>query len=145
MANEQDQKLSDLTDADELRLRDQRAVVEAYLQNEDAKQKYQTAAGKLGIVRAILGANVFTPDQTYELQCLGVVFGDAFVQEMELEWTMVEDEYGRDPAVWVPGTSIILFPLTIISKRIERGEPVDVFDLFNNAAAKVADLKQQGS
>ena len=30
---------------------------------------------------------------------------------------------------------MILFPLTMISKRIERGETVDVFDLYNGVAA----------
>lgn len=62
---------------------------------------------------------------------MGIVFGDAFVQEMGMEWVMVEDEYGTDPAVRLPGTTIIIFPLTMISKRVERGETVDVFDLFN--------------
>ncbi len=76
-------------------------------------------------------------EQTYELQCMGIVLGDAFVQEMKMEWVVVEDSYGRDPAVRMPGTSVIVFPLTMISKRIEAGEDVDVFDLFNGLAAMV--------
>jgi len=143
MTNEQ-QKITALTDADQKRLRDQRAVVEAYLGDEESKRKYQTAAGKLGTIRAILGSGVFKRDQTYELQCLGIVLGDAFVQELGMEWIMVEDEHGRDPAVRMPETSVILFPLTMISKRVERGEQVDVFELFNGVAAHVEDLKQRG-
>ena len=54
---------------------------------------------------------------------------------------MVEDEYGRDPCLVVDGTSIMLFPLTMISKRIERGEEVDVFDIFNALADDVEKLK----
>jgi hypothetical protein len=61
-----------------------------------------------------------------------------------MEWVMVEDEHGRDPAVRLPKTSIILFPLTMISKRIERGEKVDVFDLFNGVATKVQEMQRQG-
>jgi hypothetical protein len=64
-----------------------------------------------------------------------------FVQDMGMEWIMVEDEYGRDPAVRLPNTRIILYPMTMISKRIERGEKVDVFELYNGAAAQVEDLK----
>jgi Domain of unknown function (DUF3806) len=141
--NQPNQKLSALTEGDQQRLRDRRAVVEAQLGNEDAKQKYQTAAGKLGTLRAILQAGVFKRGQTHELQCLGVVLGDAFVQELGMEWIIVEDEYGRDPAVRMPGTSIILYPLTMISKRIERGEQVDVFELFNGVAGQVEELKRQ--
>jgi len=43
------------------------------------------------------------------------------------------------------GTSIILFPQTMISKRIERGEEVDVFDLFNGIVAKVEELRAKGA
>ena len=64
VSNEQKQRITALTGADEQRLRDQRAVVEQYLGNEDSKQKYQTAAGRLGTIRAVLDANVFKPDQT---------------------------------------------------------------------------------
>jgi hypothetical protein len=62
-----------------------------------------------------------------------------------MEWVMVEDEHSRDPAVRLPKTTIILFPLTMISKRVERGEKVDVFDLFNGVAAKVEQMQRQGS
>jgi hypothetical protein len=107
--------------------------------------RHQTVAGKLGTIRAILQANAFKPDQTYQLQCLGIVLGDALVQELKMEWVKVEDERGRDPAVQLPGTTIILYPLTMISKRIERGEQVDVFDLFNGIAAKVDEVQRKGS
>jgi len=32
----------------------------------------------------------------------------------------------------------------MISKPIERGEKVDVFDLFNGVAAKVEEMQRQG-
>jgi hypothetical protein len=136
-AGQLSQTVTSPSDADRQRLREQRAVVEKYLGDESSKTKYKTAAGKLGTIRAILDANVFKPNETYKLQCLGVVLGDAFAQELGMEWVMVEDARGRDPAVRLPGTSIILFPLTMISKRIERGQKVDVFELFNGVAADV--------
>ena len=137
-----EEKITALTEADEQALRDRRAVVEQLLGDDDSKRKYGTAAGKLGTIRAILQAGSFRRDQTYELQCLGVVLGDAFVQELGMEWVMAEDAYGRDPAVRIPNTTIILFPLTMVSKRVERGEHVDVFELFNGIAAHVADLQR---
>ena len=140
----ENQKISDLTAEDELLLQKQRAVIEEYLSNEEARRKYETPAGKLGAIRTILRAGVFKRDQTYNLQCLGIVLGDVFVQKMKMEWIMVEDENGRDPAIRMPGTSIILFPLTMISKRIERGEEVDVFDLFNRLANWVEEKQRDG-
>ena len=58
-----------------------------------------------------------------------------------MEWVMVEDDHGRDPAVRLPGTSIILFPLTMISKRIRHGNKVDVFDLFSVVASQVDETR----
>jgi hypothetical protein len=144
MTAQRDQKITALTEADQQRLRDQRAVVKNLIADESSRQNYQTAAGKLGVIRAILQSGTFKPDQTYKLQCLGVVLGDAFVQELNMEWVMVETNQGRDPAVRLPGTTIILFPLTMISKRMERGEKIDVFDLFNGIAANVEEIHRRG-
>ena len=144
MKSESNQKITALTGDDEKQLQDQRAVIEKFLPDDGSRQNYKKAAGKLGIIRAILDRKLIKPTQTYELQCLGIVLGDAFVQDLKMEWVMVEDEHGRDPAVRLPKTSIILFPLTMISKRIERGEKVDVFDLFNGVAAEVEEMQRQG-
>ncbi len=125
-----------LSEADHAQLATQRAVVERYLGNDPQNlENYASAAGKLGLLRAILEAKLFGPTHTYELQCMGVVFGDVFVQVCGWEWRMVEDELGRDPCIKVPGSSIVIYPLTLISKRIEHGDTVDVFALFDEIAA----------
>ena len=118
------------------RLNAQRTLIEKYLADEQSRQKYQTPAGKLGTLRALLKSKAFRRDQTYELQAMGVVLGDVFAQDMGFHWIIVEDEYGRDPALQYQDTSILLYPLTMISKRIERSEEVDVFDLYNGMAAE---------
>ncbi len=50
---------------------------------------------------------------------------------MALVWVVVEDDYGRDPALSLAGTTVLVFPQTMISKRVEDGEEIDVFKLFN--------------
>jgi hypothetical protein len=131
-----------LTAADEARLKQQRAVIERHLTTA-ALPKYATAAGKLSLLQALLKANVFSPQQTYPLQCMGVVLGDVFVQELDMHWVIVQDTHGRDPAVRLEDTPIILFPLTMISKRVERGETVDVLKLFGDIAAQVQAMLAQ--
>jgi len=73
---------------------------------------------------------------------MGVVFGDTFVKQFGFHWVIVKDKYGRVLAIRYKNTSIILFPLTRISKRIERGEKVDVFRLFHGLAAKIREIKK---
>src|SRR5262245_34017926 len=99
------QTFQPLTAADHTQLADQRAVVERYLGNDPQNlENYASPAGKLGLLRAIVEAQLFGPTHTYELQCMGVVFGDVFVQVCGWEWQMVEDEAGRDPCITVPGS-----------------------------------------
>ena len=138
-----EQKVSLPSPADLERLAKQRAVVERYLGDDDSRANTRSPQANSACSCALLAGKVFKPTQTYELQCMGVVFGDAFVQELGMEWVTVEDQYGANPAVRLPGTSIIIYPLTMISKRVERGESVDVFDLFNGIAAKIDQVKQK--
>jgi hypothetical protein len=135
------QRISEFTPEDLARVAKQRASIEARLADGASREKYKAAAGKLGLLRALLEAHTFEPTQTWELQSMGVVLGDALVQELGLRWVMVEDEYGRDPALAVPGKSVLLYPLTMISKRIEAGQSVDVFDLFNWVAEQIDNLE----
>jgi hypothetical protein len=61
-----------------------------------------------------------------------------------MEWVIVEDSVGRDPALRAPGTSIIVYPLTMIAKRVERGESVDVFALFDDVSQDIERLRREG-
>ena len=74
---------------------------------------------------------------------MGVVFGDVFVEDIGFHWKLVEDEFGRDPAIRFEDTSVIAYALTMISKRVERGEPVDVFDLYNGVAGEMSRLIEE--
>lgn len=128
------QEISPLSKQDIAALDAQRQLIRHFLSPRDLQDKYPTAVGKLGTLRALLEARRFRPEQTYELQALGVVLGDVFVQEMGFKWVMVSDEYGRDPALQYQDSPILLFPLTMIAKRIERGETVDAFALYEGIA-----------
>jgi len=110
--------------------------------DEEARHLYDTLAGKLRLLATILDNGWVGAVDTLQLHCLGVGFGDAMVQALGLEWVMVEDEYGRDAALRAEGSSLRLFPLTSIAKRIERGEQVDVRALFEQACAQFRRLAQ---
>jgi len=112
---------------------------------EAARHKYNTLDGKLTLVDTILRNSWIAPDETLKLQCLGVAFGDALAQRLGLTWVAVEDKYGRDPALTLDGTSVLVFPLTSISKRIERGEEVEVYRLFEQACTAIERLKREGA
>ena len=129
--------------ADELAdLEAKRAWVRDHFSDEK-RGDYEKLAGKLKVLDVILGNGWVQPTETIKLQCLGVTFGDALAQELGLTWIAIEDERGRDPGLVIPGTSIQLFPMTSISKRVERGESVDVYELFGDALKTVARLREE--
>jgi hypothetical protein len=134
-----DQRIEQPNENDLARIEAQRKWVREHFSPE-AEHKYQVLEEKLRLLQAILDAGWIEPHETVKLQCLGITLGDAFVQDLGMEWVAVEDEYGRDPAVRYPGTTVVLFPLTMISKRIERGEAVNVAELFSGVAEHVREL-----
>ena len=93
-------------------------------------KRYATLEGKLYVIDAILSNGWVKREETWRLQALGIAFGDALAQSLLLDWVTVEDEYGCDPALNWPGTSIYSYPMTVISKRIAQNEQVIAQDLF---------------
>jgi len=134
------QKIEELSEIDIQRIEAQRKWVREHFSPE-SEFKYQSLDEKLLLLDTILRNKWIEPNETLKLQCLGITFGDALAQQLGLKWVMVEDEYGRDPALIIEGTSIKSFPLTLISKRIERGEDIDVFNLFKSACKTLEELK----
>jgi hypothetical protein len=96
----------------------------------------------LDLLQQILDRGLLAPTQTYELQCLGIVLGSRLVDSIGgLDWCVVEDEYGSDPALRCAGSKTLLFPLTMISKRVERGEHVDVRAMFDGLRARLEEIE----
>ena len=108
---------------------------------EDSRHQYDSVEGKVVLLDTILRSDWIQPQETWKQQGLGVTFGDILVQKLGLDWVTVEDDYGNDPGLQDPETSILLFPLTAISKRIERGESVDVRELIQFFCQKVEELR----
>ena len=123
-------KFNELSDSDRVRLDRQRAIVAA-----TAKQKYGTegltkTVADLPVLQRLIDDNAFNKTQTYELQSLGVAFGDVLASELPLSWAMVTDEYGTDPTLRYKDRPVNINALTMISKRVERGEVVNLVQLL---------------
>jgi hypothetical protein len=119
-------EFNELADSDKVRLDQQRALVTATV-----KQKYGTASltktvADLPVLQRLIDDNVFTKTQTYELQSLGVAFGDVLASELPLRWEMLTDEYGTDPVLRNKDKPVNINALTMISKRVEQGEVVNL-------------------
>ena len=56
---------------------------------------------------------------------------------------MVEDEFGRNPAIRYKNSSLLAYPRTMLSKRIEDGESVNVAELFDGLCRRLEELVQK--
>lgn len=136
--------LKDPTAEDIDQLAKQWWVADRYVQEQCGGARLrQTEADPL-LLQQLIDAQAIGPSQTFELQCLGVAFGRVLASNVEgLDWAIVEDEYGRDPTIRYRQTTLQLNVLTMISRRVEQGEHVDVKEMYSRLRDQVNRLKFQ--
>lgn len=75
------------------------------------------------------------------------MFGDALGMAVGLPWGEITDEYGTNPCLVADArTDSVVFPLTMLSKRAERGErldPVSIRNLFDDVGTDALRLSRQ--
>ncbi len=127
---------SELSDADQARLDTQRRIVLEALKEKYGIMELRKDKTDLALLQRLLDDKVFSDSQTIELQSMGIVFGDVLSSELGLRWFMITDEYGTDPTLLIPETQVNFNALTMISKRVERGDAVDVNRLYQIVEAE---------
>ena len=136
-------KFSELSPQDKTRIDQQRALVAAVVKQRYGIAELSRTKKDLPILQRVIDDKVFKKSQTYELQSLGVVFGDVLASELPLRWVMITDQYGTDPTLRFKNTSININALTMISKRVERDEQVDVSLLLQQNRQALSDAEKK--
>ncbi len=78
--------------------------------------------------------------ENYELQqAMGVILGNVMLADFPntLEWKIYEDNLGRSRALCVRNTNDCLFPVTMLSRRMEVGTKPDVRKIYDDALLRV--------
>ncbi len=108
----------------------QRAYVAGLVARHLPGRKLTGTQADFATLQELVDLHVIQKDKTWELQSLGVVFGDALASTIPgLAWCEVTDVYGTDPTLRYKQTSLQINALTMISKRIEDGQEVHVADM----------------
>lgn len=134
---DQQTQFSVLLRPDQERLAHQREIVRREAEGRYGIKELHRSEEDIPVLQALLDDNAFLPHQTYELQSLGIVFGDIFDAAPKYSWTMVTDEYGRDAAIRYGETTLQINAPTMISQRVERGETIDVRHLYEETLEAV--------
>ena len=62
--------------------------------------------------------------------------------DLDLEWVIYADKHGRSRALRLGETDNFLFPITMISRRVEAGAKVDVEAVYKKARASIEPYRQ---
>jgi hypothetical protein len=128
-------RIGPLADSDERLLSQQRSAVDELARRHIGSPLTGGTTDDLRIIQALLDQRVLQPDQTYELQALGVVLGDVMVAQLDFSWAVVEDELGRSRALRLGESDERVYPVTMISKRVEADVQFTVNELYAKARA----------
>jgi len=137
-------QFSELSDQDKSRLDAQRAVVAKAVRQRYGLGALTQTAADLHVLQQLIDDRAFNKSQTYELQSLGVAFGDVLSSELPLRWAIVTDEYGTDPTLRFKSTTVQINALTMISKRIERDEGVNLGQLLQTTRDQLGRWSENG-
>ena len=125
-------RFTELSREDRERLDLQRTLIAETLKRRYGAARLTKTKEDLPALQKLLDEKAFKKSQTYELQSLGVTFGDILASELPLRWVMITDEFGIDPTLRFRDTSVNINALTMISKRVEKNEHVNLVELLEN-------------
>lgn len=98
----------------------------------------------LATLQQIIDRELISNKDTEGLQALGAVMANLMLLDVpSLEWKIYKDSVGRSRALCVKKTQVCLFPITMLSRRIEVGLKPDVKKVYEEGLSNVDDHVQQ--
>jgi len=128
-----DATIDDLSFLDRQYMEQQRTELEDLARSHFGRGFNGAKDNDLGLLQRMLDERVVKPDQTRELQAMGLIMGDILAAELNLHWVIYEDKLGRSRALRDGSTANYLFPMTMISRRQEAGNNRSVVQIYQKA------------
>lgn len=98
----------------------------------------------LELLQRIVDNGLIDQDDTQQLQAMGAVLGNVMTADVPaLEWKIYEDNVGRSRALCAKGSDQCLFPMTMLSRRMETGLKPDVSKIYEEAIGLLSDYLPQ--
>ena len=126
-------QISDLTALDRKFMQEQRTRIDDLARSSLGRQLNGAVDSDLAILQLLLDRKAVSSSQTLELQAMGVVMGDLLAVEPTVRWVIYQDRQGRSRALRTGQSDNYIFPITMISRRVEAGATVDVSALYDKA------------
>lgn len=126
-----------LQPGDDARLREQRELIRDLAALRLGRGLNGERERDLDTLQQLLDRRILGPGQTAELQAMGVVIGDLLARELDMHWVIYRDDEGRSRALQLGSTPNFLFPITMVSRRVDAGIQVRVREVYAAAVAEM--------
>lgn len=130
---QEEPRISALSALDRQFMQQQRDLMSEIAASRYGRQFNGIRGNDLDLLQRILDDRLVQPEQTRELQAMGVIMGDLLAEELGLDWVIYEDSVGRSRALRYRDTDNYLFPMTMISRRREVDNRTPVDDIYRKA------------
>ena len=128
-----DLHIGELSMLDRQYMQQQRELLDQLARSNFGRQFNGNRDNDLELLQRLLDRGLVRPDQTRELQAMGIVMGDLLASELDLHWVIYEDKQGRSRALRYRQSDNYLFPATMIARRREVHNTESVQDIYRRA------------
>jgi len=133
--------VGELSNLDRQYMEQQRVILRDLAAGDLGRQFNGDQNNDLALLQALLDKRLVKPEQTRELQAMGVIMGDLLAADLGMHWVIYEDRLGRSRALRYQQSDDFLFPITMISRRREAGNQTPVVDIYQKARGIIASRK----
>jgi len=133
--------ISALSGVDQQYMTHQRDLLEDIVRRNFGRRFTGSADNDLELLQWLLDRRLVDPKDTRSLQAMGVILGDVLASQLTLQWVVFEDKLGRSRALKDATTGELLFPITMISRRVEVGNRRPVVQIYQKAYDIITDLR----
>ncbi len=126
-------EISSFDAADEVYLQQQYDLLQGIADRELATRFGGNKTHDLALLQKLIDSRALKSEQRRELQAMGVVLGRLLAQEYKLRWVVYRDSVGRSRALQIDETKRVVFPITMLSRRLEVGARTNVQEVYAKA------------
>ena len=134
-------RIGELSYLDRQYMAQQRETLSELVERHFGRQFTGSKQNDLELLQLLLDRRLVRPEQTRELQAMGVIMGDLLARELDMHWVVYEDALGRSRALRYRDTDNYLFPMTMISRRREADNRTPVTEIYRKACDIIAPLR----
>lgn len=132
--------VNELSYLDNQYMRSQRNLIEDTVRRSLGSSFTGDPSFDVPVLQRLLSEGKVLPHQRQELQAMGIILGDLLAEKLGMEWVIYEDDLGRSRALQLNGTDNFLFPVTMISRRVEAGNTTPVQAIYDKAVTTIEPL-----